>query len=226
MGTTLERARRLVHELGETTTPEQYAQVVVDGIWDLFPNDESTFMESDRVTGVVYLERTRSELPPWPTDHPFSHDDMPYGPALPLGDAAVIHMSDRMYSSQLRSDPVYRELLEPLGCRYVVMVQFHQRPDTCRGLGVARSDRDFTDREVDLLILLAPHLEAEYRRATVASKLTPREREVMALVGQGLTNREIAHRLDVAPGTVRAHLEHAYAKLGVSTRTGAVAALR
>jgi LuxR family maltose regulon positive regulatory protein len=60
----------------------------------------------------------------------------------------------------------------------------------------------------------------------VASKLTSREREVMALVGDGLTNREIARRLDVAPGTVKAHLEHAYAKLGVGTRTGAIAALR
>jgi hypothetical protein len=40
-------------------------------------------------------------------------------------------------------------------------------------VGVARSDRDFTDEELDLLILLAPHLEAEHRRATMASKLTP-----------------------------------------------------
>jgi len=220
MGTTLERARRLVHELGETTTPEQYAQVVVDGIWDLFPKDETTFMESDRITQVVYLEHSRSVLP-WATEHPFSNDDMPYCPTLSSGEAAVIRMSD-----QLRADPVYQELLEPLGCRYVVMVQFNQQADTCRGLGFARSDRDFVEQEVDLLILLAPHLEAEYRRATVASKLTPREREVVALVGRGLTNREIARFLDVAPGTVRAHLEHAYAKLGVGTRTGAMAALR
>lgn len=96
------------------------------------------------------------------------------------------------------------------------MPSFHQRPDVCRGLGIARSDRDFTDPELDLLVLLAPHLEAEYRRATVASKLTPRELEVVALVGQGLTNREIARQLDVSPGTVRSHLEHTYAKLGVA----------
>lgn len=150
---------------------------------------------------------------------------MPFCPALPLGEASVIRMSDRMSLQQLRANPVYMDLLEPLGCRFVVMVQFHQRPDVCRGLGIARSDRDFSDPELDLLILLAPHLEAEYRRATVASKLTPREHEVVALVGQGFTNREIARLLDVSPGTVRSHLEHAYAKLGVGTRTGAVAAL-
>jgi DNA-binding CsgD family transcriptional regulator len=46
------------------------------------------------------------------------------------------------------------------------------------------------------------------------------------LVGRGLTNREIAVELDVAPGTVRAHLEHVFAKLSVGTRTAAVAAIR
>jgi DNA-binding CsgD family transcriptional regulator len=226
MSTTLERARRLVHELGETTSPDEYALVVVDAIWDLFPYDETRCKGPDRVNEVVYLERWPSVLPPRPTDHRFPDDGLPSCRGLSSGEAPVIHLSDRVNRRRLRSDPVYRELLEPLGCRYLVMVRFRQRSDTCRGLGIARSDRDFTDDELDLLILLAPHLEAEYRRATVASKLTSREREVMALVGDGLTNREIARRLDVAPGTVKAHLEHAYAKLGVGTRTGAIAALR
>ncbi len=225
MDTTLERARQLVRKLGETTSPDEYVRAVVDGIWDLLPNDETTFMESDRVTEVVYLERWRSVLPPLPSDDPFSHDDTPYCPRLPLGQASVIRMSDRMSAQQLRADPMYREMLEPLGCRYVMMVQFHQRSDVCRVLGIARSDRDFTDRELDLLILLAPHLETEYQRATIVSKLTPREREVVMLVGHGLTNRQIARHLDISPGTVRTHLEHVFSKLGVGTRTAAVAAI-
>ena len=48
---------------------------------------------------------------------------------------------------------------------------------------------------------------------------------MLALVAQGKTNAEIAHRLWVAPGTVRKHLENVYAKLGVNTRTAAVAHL-
>ncbi|MDQ3210470.1 MAG: LuxR C-terminal-related transcriptional regulator [Actinomycetota bacterium] len=71
--------------------------------------------------------------------------------------------------------------------------------------------------------MLAPHLEAAYRRARSAGLLTSREREVLSLVRQGLTNREIAHRLGITSGTVRSHLEHAFAKLGVGTRTAAVA---
>jgi DNA-binding CsgD family transcriptional regulator len=53
--------------------------------------------------------------------------------------------------------------------------------------------------------------------------LTAREQEVLAWVARGKTNAEIAHLLWLAPGTVRKHLENAYAKLGVGTRTGAVA---
>jgi DNA-binding CsgD family transcriptional regulator len=55
--------------------------------------------------------------------------------------------------------------------------------------------------------------------------LTPREREVLGFVAEGLTNSEIARRLWVAPSTVAKHLEQAYRKLGVRSRTAAVAAL-
>jgi DNA-binding CsgD family transcriptional regulator len=61
--------------------------------------------------------------------------------------------------------------------------------------------------------------------STPEALLTPREREVLAWVARGKTNAEIAGVLWLAPGTVRKHLENVYAKLGVSTRTAAVACL-
>jgi DNA-binding CsgD family transcriptional regulator len=54
-------------------------------------------------------------------------------------------------------------------------------------------------------------------------RLTAREREVLAWVARGKTNAEIARQLWLAPSTVRKHLENVYAKLGVTTRTAAVA---
>ena len=57
-------------------------------------------------------------------------------------------------------------------------------------------------------------------------RLTERELEVLHLVDEGRTNAEIARILWVAPSTVRKHLENAYAKLGVSSRTEATALLR
>jgi len=54
--------------------------------------------------------------------------------------------------------------------------------------------------------------------------LTAREREVLALVREGLTNREVARHLGVSAHTVRKHLENVFARLGVHSRTGALAA--
>ncbi|HLH23870.1 MAG TPA: response regulator transcription factor [Chloroflexota bacterium] len=51
--------------------------------------------------------------------------------------------------------------------------------------------------------------------------LTPREAEVLRLLAQGLTNREIAGQLYVSVGTVKVHVERILAKLGVSDRTQA-----
>jgi DNA-binding CsgD family transcriptional regulator len=56
--------------------------------------------------------------------------------------------------------------------------------------------------------------------------LTNREREILALVAEGRTNGEVASALWISPATVRKHLENAYAKLGVTTRTAAVRCAR
>jgi DNA-binding CsgD family transcriptional regulator len=57
-------------------------------------------------------------------------------------------------------------------------------------------------------------------------RVTAREREILDLVAEGITNGEIAERLWISPGTVRKHLDNVYAKLGVHTRTAAVARFR
>ena len=63
--------------------------------------------------------------------------------------------------------------------------------------------------------------------APVAARLTPREREVITLLAQGLNGAEIAVRLALSPETVRIHIRHAREKLGARTRAhAAVLALR
>jgi DNA-binding CsgD family transcriptional regulator len=53
--------------------------------------------------------------------------------------------------------------------------------------------------------------------------LTARQRELLQLVAAGHDNTATARRLALSPGTVRNHLENAYARLGVTSRTAAVA---
>jgi NarL family two-component system response regulator LiaR len=54
-----------------------------------------------------------------------------------------------------------------------------------------------------------------------AERLTPRERQVLELIGRGLPNKLIARELEVSEKTVKNHVSHVLAKLGVSDRTQA-----
>jgi two-component system, NarL family, nitrate/nitrite response regulator NarL len=49
--------------------------------------------------------------------------------------------------------------------------------------------------------------------------LTDRERQIMRLVSQGLSNKEIGRRLSIADGTIKQHLHHIYQKLEIHNRT-------
>lgn len=80
-----------------------------------------------------------------------------------------------------------------------------------------------------------PVSAGEHRSAAVASRpgltttgdgvrLTPRELEVLALLCEGLPNKLIARRLDIATGTVKIHVGRILAELGVSSRLQAVVA--
>ncbi|WP_018680485.1 response regulator [Actinokineospora enzanensis] len=62
------------------------------------------------------------------------------------------------------------------------------------------------------------------RLRTPGASLTRREVEVLALVAEGLSNLAIGGRLHLTEGTVKSHLARVYAKLGVDSRTAAVAA--
>lgn len=56
-----------------------------------------------------------------------------------------------------------------------------------------------------------------------ASQLTPREREILQMIADGLTDREIAGRLTLSPATARTHARNLIGKLGAHTRAQAVA---
>lgn len=64
-------------------------------------------------------------------------------------------------------------------------------------------------------------LGARTPRTALPAGLTPREAEILTLVAQGRSNREIATALTLSEKTVRNHVEHTYAKIGVANRVGA-----
>lgn len=65
--------------------------------------------------------------------------------------------------------------------------------------------------------------DADAAAALLPNPLTQREMDVLEWVARGKTNRDVAEILGMSPRTVNKHLEHIYEKLGVETRTAAVA---
>jgi DNA-binding NarL/FixJ family response regulator len=60
----------------------------------------------------------------------------------------------------------------------------------------------------------------------VFPELTDRERELLALLAQGLTNAAIAERLSLSPKTVRNHVSNIFSKLQVADRAAAIVRAR
>jgi DNA-binding CsgD family transcriptional regulator len=115
-------------------------------------------------------------------------------------------------------DRYFGELEGQLPAPLASWLRERRRGATSEPLRVGVGDRYLRVERVDGALLLE-----EQRRLP---RLTAREREILDLVAEGRTNAEIAERLWVSTGTVRRHLENIYAKLGVHTRTAAVAVFR
>jgi DNA-binding CsgD family transcriptional regulator len=123
-------------------------------------------------------------------------------------------------------DPGRRELPEPPGDPGHALVMPLPAP-----LGIARRlvftrCRPFGAEDRSAAVLLQPHIADALRsqsRRDAERLLTGRQRELLRLVAAGHDNTAIARQLGLSPGTVRKHLENAFARLDVSTRTAAVA---
>lgn len=143
---------------------------------------------------------------------------------------SVTTVSDFYSEREFHSTGMYVDYFGPLGVEREVMVSLPAPEGVSRRLIFFRGPgRDFDDRDRLLLALLRPHLaelcrSLELSRLPAAGRLTTRQRELLRLVAQGHSNAEIAHLLFLSAGTVRKHLENIFERLGVSSRTAAVAA--
>lgn len=134
---------------------------------------------------------------------------------LPLGVRRA--SQDPVGMQRFLGDGVVDTLL--LGCR--------NGPDLVVELALQRRATSFASLDVALLHLIEPALARIFREPAaphLPTHLTVQERRILQLVATGQSNPEIAARLCIAPSTVRKHLEHVFAKLGVTNRWAAAAA--
>ncbi|KMO84759.1 Transcriptional regulatory protein DegU [Mycolicibacterium chubuense] len=123
---------------------------------------------------------------------------------------AELSAADRLLAASV----AYHQLLEPHRDRPALDI-----PGAARTMReharAARLDND----SVEAVLAAAGHQTP--RRTSRDGSLTPREMEVLRLVAQGRSNREIATALHIAEKTARNHVERVYAKLNVNNRTQA-----
>lgn len=115
-----------------------------------------------------------------------------------------------------------------IGVRDTLRLSFPTASGTVVQVAFDRRERLFTERDVAVLRLIEPVLGNLMRtccRLTHDDALSPSEARVLELVAAGGSNRDVAEHLSVSVATVRKHLEHSYRKLGVGSRTAAVAVL-
>lgn len=88
--------------------------------------------------------------------------------------------------------------------------------ELAEAIRAARSGRSTMDSDAMQLLL-----KSVRRPPPLGHDLTEREREVLALLADGLTNKEIAEKLTLSPATVRVYVSHILSKLGAGNRTEA-----
>jgi DNA-binding CsgD family transcriptional regulator len=140
----------------------------------------------------------------------------------------VVQLSDFITSRQLHNLEVYQQFFRLIGAEHVMTVPLPAPLGRTRDFVFDRGPGSgFTETERMMLTLLQPHLYQIYKdaaaRRRAPARLTARQLDVLRCVALGMSNDQIAARLMIALGTVTKHLENAYARLGVTSRTAALA---
>jgi DNA-binding CsgD family transcriptional regulator len=240
----LDAAFALVAEAAAGTAAQPFTTEFVDALLRLVPADRGGYFEYDD-GGTVNPHGTtllvdRPSLPPGHLDE-VPWNDCDVAPSWPLQNGLIaplnrpVFFSDFVGEREKHRNAWYCEVMRPGGveheCKFVLSYACNGAGwESARGFFFVRERgrRDFDERDRDLLTLLQPHLtviRARWGRPPRVQGLTPREHDVLILIRDGLTNKEVAQQLVVSATTVRTHLEHIFEKLDVHTRSAAARAL-
>jgi DNA-binding CsgD family transcriptional regulator len=222
------RALAVVAAAAATGSGAAFGIETVDAVVEAIPADEAAYIEwrfGDRAGLYVGRKQEQSWL-----DESLAAtcDSYPLRDVDHSSSAEPLRITDVVSRARFRKSPFYSAVMQPLGFEHEVKLWLPAPPGHARFFQLERGPGpDFDERDRSFLSLLRPHvarLRSRWERRPHLPSLTERELDVLALVAQGLTNRQISRRLFISPATVRTHLENIYDKLGVRSRAGAVSA--
>jgi DNA-binding CsgD family transcriptional regulator len=235
----LRGALEFVHAAASADASEPFPQPVLDLLGRVVPGEFVGYSEWElstrpRATASV-------DVPTVPTPAEVAEARAAYCSTYPLSivlrasETRPLAISDFLTLSQLHRLDYYDQVLRPFRIEHQLRLWLSAPRAKTRLFQFSRrgGQGDFGEPDRSLLEFLRPFLVAvrerfEFRtasRPSASTVLTERETEILHWIARGKTNQEVALLLFVSPHTIRKHLENAYRKLGVHTRTAAVARL-
>jgi DNA-binding CsgD family transcriptional regulator len=212
----------VVAELPVGIDEELTALAACVGLQRLVPCDELGYsiLDRDKRRIIAYVspvhddgggdETTFWSIEP---DHPLCRAGYP-----------VCLLSEQVGPRALHASRVYAEWYTPLAINDEAKLELGRHGGVSRTFMFSRSGSGrFSRRDREVLEVIRPHLVRLFSPPSASTVLTRREQEILTAVGRGMSNKEIARQLAISSGTVRKHLENIFAKLGVHSRTAAIA---
>lgn len=149
-------------------------------------------------------------------------------PDLILCDILMPGMDGHAFHAQIKDDPALHDIL------FIFITGLNNIEAIRKGMLAGADDylpKPFSTKELLAAIHTRFNRAAELRRpgtartipeekVAILDRISPREREVLLLVGQGATTKEIASQLFISPKTVEVHRSQLMKKLGVTNAAG------
>jgi DNA-binding CsgD family transcriptional regulator len=234
---TFRKAMQLVSELGELDGTDAFAAVVLPGLSALIGCDVATYNELGHDPAHVHycdfpamaLDRsTHDVFAAHVQEHPLVNH---YRQTC---DGRPVRISDFISQARFHNLVIYQDFFRRIPVEHQLAMTLAEPDATVIGVALNRGAHDFSDADRDVLTVMRPPLAAALLRIRLRKlaatadgpALTAGERHILDLVAAGGTNVAIARALGNSPRTVAKHLEHIYRKLGVSSRSAAVARTR
>jgi DNA-binding CsgD family transcriptional regulator len=220
----------VVAEAAVVADAHPFCLPVVERLLKLVPSERGGYFEAGAPAhgrGALYAVQTVNLS--WDVEAFLAAEpDYPLRDACSAAATTAVKLTNFLRPKEKERSLWYQNIMRPHGAEYECKLWLPAPAGITRGFFFIRGrrDPDFDERDLSVLTVLRPHLAAireRWERRRRVPGLTDREHEVLRLLKEGLTNQEIADRLVIATGTVRTHLENIFDKLGVHTRTAAVA---